>query len=83
MGKAFLYTNYREPTQNIDNLIDNGIYSVNGGTNSPDGGYVALLVVRMDNNPNFVIQLALSANNNKIYYRRRHTGNWYPWVTVI
>lgn len=64
----------------LNDLTENGLFSYNNPANRPNGtdGWVNLLVIQMNNNSNYVSQLAMC--NIGVYYRFRMSGNWYAWV---
>lgn len=68
---------------NANSLVDNGFYTGNNLTNAPKTGWVVYQVMRHDNNPSYVNQIAYPIGDaTKIYQRTLNgEGSWGSWST--
>ena len=77
-NSAYRYTN-RPNITNLNQLVDNGVYSVYpGASNAPSSAWQAVLVMRFDNSSNYVAQLAIDIDG-KAFCRSCISGVWGAW----
>ena len=70
----------------LNNLTEFGFYSINHGSNAPNGtsGWVNLVVLPYSNNLSFVFQMATAIDYAFIYVRRKFENAWSDWkVTTL
>ncbi|KAF6692944.1 tail fiber protein [Pseudomonas sp. EKM23D] len=76
-----------DSSANVGNLgsgsaVSTGLYGSNGATNSPAYAQINTMSVAWGQNPNFISQLALGANSNRMFMRsfNKTTSPSAPWV---
>jgi hypothetical protein len=69
---------------NLDTLLINGFYYVQGGTNTPgkNSNYGYLICQFHPTNDQHGQQYYRSHDSDTIYYRRRSSGVWQSWQTI-
>ena len=73
-----LFNSITAPSNDFNDLIDDGIYSVMNGQNAPSVGWVNVIVKRFNGSPEYVSQLAVNIES-KLFLRRLAYGSWSSW----
>lgn len=72
-------------TVDLNDLTDNGIYSVYNPTNKPYSGnaWAQVIVIKAANEPSYATQICLGNSNTPTLYVRVCTaGTWQSWVKI-
>ena len=67
----------------MNDLTSTGLFAVPPGvSNSPHNDWNAVIVMRVDGNVNFIVQVALCIQR-RIYIRNKWDGTWNDWKAII
>lgn len=66
----------------LNDLTENGLFSYNNPENRPSGagGWVNVLVSKLNDNQYYVNQLAMTSNG--VFFRRFFSGVWGEWAKL-
>jgi len=82
-GDYLAYTNRRKAATNMNDLTENGFYTVFNPTNAPvTNAWLAVLVLRFDNNAEYAVQVAFSTSSYNMHMRYRFSNTWSAWKKV-
>ena len=71
-------------SNDFNDLTENCVYSIENGANAPDSvqTWWVCAVFRVDNNPDYLFQFAVSLTTGRIYIRARNGGNYGAWYVL-